>query len=126
MSTFLYLETNPVNLANLLTFIVLMFIMYFTCKKFNYITNIFIYCIVLTLFGPFFDKLMSSMVPWINLSPPINFWSFLVNFILGIIVVKILIKLSDYFDDAKLFILLGSVSQFIVELVLYLLIVLIF
>ena len=115
----IYLETNPVNLVNLLTVIILMCILCFTCRKFGYIVNVIIYCLIFTLFTPLFDKIMSAMVPWMNLSSPITFLTFVINFILGAIVVTILMKISDYTEDSKLFVLLGSVTQVIVELILY-------
>ena len=124
--TLLYFETNPVNLINILTIIILMCVMYFSCRKFGYGINVVIYCLISTLFTSLFDKIMSAIVPWMSLSSPITFWSFIINFILGAIVVKILMKISDYTEDSKLFVLLGSITQFIIELIIYFLFNLIF
>ena len=126
MSTFLYLQTNPFNLVNLLSIILLMCIMYFCCDRFKYVVSALIYAIFYTCFVPLFDAIMSSMMPWMNLGHSISFWDFVINFILGIILVKIFQMLKNDTQDAKLFVLLGSIAQILVEFLLYFILLLIF
>lgn len=101
------------NVVGLIYLILFMCFLYFTCSRYEYWPNVIIYTIgrglIPTLFSySGFGNLMAVV---------------LLRFVIGLIVIKLLTMLNDYFQDGKWFLIGGIfleafVSRFVVAFII--------
>ena len=113
------LSLKPASLVTLFNVLIVLICMYYFCTRFSYLVNVVAYGLIKSLCMPLFNMLMSALIPWTNLGNPFSVTGFILNFLMGFVIVKIFMKLLEYVDDMKAFIFLGGIAQYLVQTVLY-------
>lgn len=101
------------NLVEMIYIVVFMGFLYLTCSRYEYWPNVFIYTI-----GRGFIPALFSYTTFGNLMAVL-----FIRFIIGIIIIKLLTMINDYFQDGKWFFisalfLESFVSRFVVAFII--------
>ncbi len=101
------------SLYSLLVSILTMCIMYYGLNKFTYLVNVFIYMFSKILLTFIIIKFLYLIVS-IDSSVKITFADFIIGFILGLIIAKILGKFADGSYSIGIFVTIGVIVETIV------------
>lgn len=93
------------NVAGLIYVVLFICVLYFTCSRYEYWPNVIVYTIGMGLIPTLF-----SYSGFGNLLLVI-----LLRFVTGLIIIKLLTKINDYFQDGKWFFVAGILLEFFVS-----------
>lgn len=93
------------NIGGLIYIVIIIALLYYTINRYNYTINVAIFTIMLGLVPKMFLGENFSTI----------FLGVIIYFIIGLLCIKILEKVNDFFDNAAFFLITGVIIELLLE-----------